>query len=277
MASDSYSAESQPCVLPQDYGKVVCLYNEKASNHLYIIGVAHRDSMTRSNGSRTPRIQAEVYKIGEWLIQNQGVELLLPEGYFVTNPKKMPEKKAQSGFLPTATREGDMEILELRLSDDRRNVNAEMLLRDDFPFLLRQVEDRDLYQAAFENIRLLVETKRNTEKSYLIRSELDYHQKKRVGTMLQRIPAIVNDEFRQGHIDNKKALFTIGLSHIADIIRYLEERRITVLSPLFTPLKHEDFIDELNLAKEDFGISIILPRTLINDHQAMERNNLKVF
>jgi hypothetical protein len=277
MAGHSYPAEVEPCAVPQDYGKVVCRYNEKASNQLYIIGIAHRDSLTRLNGSRTPRIQAEVYKIGEWLIQNQGVELLLPEGYFVTNPKKMPEKKAQSGFLPTTPREGDMEILELRLSDDRRNVNAEMLLRDDFPLLLRQVEDRDLYQAAFENIRLLFETKGNTEKSYLIRSELDYHQKKRVGTMLQRIPAIVNDEFRQGHIDNKKALFTVGLSHIADIIRYLEERRITVLSPLFTPLKHEDYIDELNLAKEDFGISIILPRTLINDHQAMERNNLKVF
>ncbi|MGE5841359.1 MAG: hypothetical protein ACM335_03700 [Deltaproteobacteria bacterium] len=269
------SAEAEQCVLPEDYGEVVCRYNERAPNHLYIIGLAHRDSLTRANGSRTPRIQAEVYKIGEWLIQNQEVELLLPEGFFATNPKRMPEKKG--ALLPAASRQEKMEILELKLSDDRRNVNAEMLLRDDFPLLLRQVEDRDLYQAALEDIRLLAETKGNMEKSYLLRSEIDYHQKMRVGTMLQRIPGIVDDEFRQGRIGNKKAVFTIGLSHVANIIKYLEEQKVTVLCPPFIPSKHEDYVCELNLAKEDFAITVIIPRTLINDRETMEKNNLKGF
>jgi len=167
--------------------------------------------------------------------------------------------------------------LEQRFSDDSTFVNAEMLLRENFSLLVKQVEDRDLYQTVYENIRLLFGSKGNLEKNFLIRSELDYHQEKRVGTMLQKIPGIVNEEFREGHIDNKKALFTIGLSHISNIINYLEERKITVLSPLFTPTKYDDYIDELNLAKENFGISVILPRTLINDHEAMERNKLKVF
>jgi hypothetical protein len=276
-AGISLSAETQSCLLPEAYGEVVCRFNEKSPNQLYIIGIAHRDSLTRANASRTPRVQAEVYRIGEWLIQNQGVELLLPEGFFVTNPRKPAEKKVHDGSAPAAPGQGNMASVEQRLSSDRNFVNAEMLLKENFPLLLKQVEDRDLYQAVFENIRLLVETKGKQETSYLIRSELDYLQKKRVGTMLQRIPGIVNDEFRQGHIGNKKALFTIGLSHISDIIRYLEERKITVLSPLFTPLKFEDYVDELNLAKEDFGISVIIPKTLVSDHEAMERNNLKVF
>ena len=168
-----------------------------------------------------------------------------------------------------------MEGLERRFSDGRQFVNAEMLLKENFPLLLRQVEDRDLYQAVFENIRLVAESKGSMEKTFLIRSELDYHQKKRVGTMPQRIPAIVNDEFQQGNIDNKRALFTIGLSHISDIIRYVEDRKITVLSPLFTPAKYDDYIDELKVTKEDFGISVIIPKTLVSDHEVMERNNLK--
>jgi hypothetical protein len=273
----SHPANGESCVLPDDYGKVVCRYNEESPNQVYIIGIAHRDSLTRSNGSCTPRVQAEVYKIGEWLIQNQKVELLLPEGFFTVYAKKATEKTVRSGSLPTTYREGSMEILERRFSDDRQFVNAEMLLKEDFPLLLRQVEDKDLYQTVFESIRLLAESKGSMENKFLIRSEIDYHQKKRVGTMLQRIPGIVDDEFRQGHIDNKRALFTIGLSHISDIIRYLEERKITVLSPFFTSAKHEDYVDELNLAKEDFGISVIIPKTLASDPEVMARNNLKAF
>jgi len=273
----SHPAESQSCALPDDYGKVVCRYNEGSPNQVYIIGIAHRDSLTRSNENRTPRVQAEVYKIGEWLIQNQKVELLLPEGFFTVHPKGMRDKMTRSKALLATSPEGNMKLLEQRFSNDRQYVNAEMLLKENFPLLLRQVEDKDLYQAVSENIRRLAESKGSTEKTFLIRSELDYQQKKRVGTMLQRIPGIVNEEFKEEQIDNKKALFTIGLSHISDIIRYLGERRITVLSPLFTPAKHEDYINELNLAKEDFGITIIIPKTLVNDPEVMEKNNLKAF
>ena len=277
LTGNSHSAEAEPCLLPEDYGEVVCRYNEKSPNQLYIIGMSHRDTLTGSNGRRTSRVQAEVYKIAEWLIQNQRVELLLPEGFFVERPKKSAEKKVQDRPLPAPTGEMNLETLEKRFSDDSAFINAEMLLGKNFSLHLEQVEDRDLYQTVFENIRLLVESKGNMERNFLIRSELDYHQKKRVGAMLQKIPGIVNDEFRQGHIGNKNALFTIGLSHLSNILKYLEERKITVLSPLFTPLKYEDCVDELNLAKENFGISVIIPKTLVSDHEAMERNKLKAF
>ena len=272
-----HSAGGGSCGLPGDYGQVVCRFNEKSPNQVYVIGTAHRDSLTRSNGSRTPRVQAEVYKIGEWLIQKEGVKLILPEGFFVTDPGKPAEAEVRGASLPAFLRQDGIELLERRLSDDRRFVNAEMLLREDFPLLLRQVENKELYQTVFENIRLLAASRGKMEKSFLIRSELDYFQKMRVAAMLQRIPAIVDEEFRQGHIDNRRALFTIGLSHIPDIIKYLEENKIAVLPPLFTPLKDKDYVDELALTKEDFGISIIIPRTLFDDREVMEKNNLKAF
>jgi hypothetical protein len=37
------------------------------------------------NGDKTSRVQAEIYKIGDWLIHHQGVELVLLEG-FIKNP-----------------------------------------------------------------------------------------------------------------------------------------------------------------------------------------------
>lgn len=273
----AHSAGVASCPVPGDYGEVVCRYNEKSPNQLYIVGIGHRDTLTGSNGPLTSRIQAEVYKIAEWLIKNQGVELLLPEGFFVESRERTAEKRVQTRFLPASPGEMSIEVLEKRFSDERTFMNAEMLLRKNFSLLIKQVEDRDIYRTVYENICLLVESGGNMEKNFLIRSELDYHQKRRVGAMLQKIPGIVNEQFLGGHIDNKKALFTIGLSHISDIIKYLEEKNITVFSPLFTPVKHEDYIEGLNLLKEDFGISVIVPRTLIDAHETMGKNKSKIF
>ena len=80
---------------PAQYGEVIYQTNEKSSNHLYIIGTSHRDSLTCLNGSLTPRVQAEVYKIGEWLIDQRGIELLLPEGFFKNGTKKVLKEKTQ--------------------------------------------------------------------------------------------------------------------------------------------------------------------------------------
>ena len=102
-AGNSQSAESESCALPDDYGKVVCRYNGESPNQLYVIIIAHRDSLTRSNGGCTLRVQAEVYKIGEWLIQNQGVELLLPEGFLRFTPEGRQKKKRGVNRFPLVT------------------------------------------------------------------------------------------------------------------------------------------------------------------------------
>jgi hypothetical protein len=277
LQSPAYPTTGNPRLLPRGYGEVVYRYNEKSPNQLYIIGIGHRDALTRSNGDRTPRIQAEVYKIGEWLIENEGVELLLPEGYFVESPGNTAEQNVRGGSFAPARRTESMEYLERRFSDDRAFVNAEMLLQENFPVLLRQVEDRDLYQTVYDNIRLLAGSRGDREEDSLIRSELDYDQERRVATMLQKIPGIIDEEFLEGRIGNKKALLTIGLSHIADIIHYLEEGKIAVRSPLFPPVKYRDHVEELTLAKEGFGISVIVPKILVNDRETRGRNKLKDF
>ncbi len=72
----------------KDYGEVIYQSNGETYNQIYIIGLEHRDSITRSNGTNTSKVQAEVYKIGEWLILNEGLRLLLPEGFFTKKTGK---------------------------------------------------------------------------------------------------------------------------------------------------------------------------------------------
>src|SRR5512139_3598389 len=72
--------------LPPDYGKVIYRFNEASPNQLYIIGMSHQDALTGSKRSNTVKVQTEVYRLGDWLIHQAGLELLLPEGYMEKNP-----------------------------------------------------------------------------------------------------------------------------------------------------------------------------------------------
>lgn len=259
--------------IPAEYGEVIYQCNEKSPNQLFIIGMSHRDSLTRANGQNTSRVQAEVYQIGDWLIHNRQLELLLPEGFF-------KDKKAKTEKKNVIAAEGknkcfgssDIKVLEEKLSDSTTYVNAEMLLKEDHILELQQVEDKGLYDAVSHAIFRLATC--DSDNYSVARSELDYLQEKRTAAMLQKIPEIVEDEFGQGNIKSRKAIFTIGMSHLHKIITYLNENRITIYAPLLGSDGNKDYIAELNLQKENFGLSVILPRTLADDQKTLEMNRL---
>jgi hypothetical protein len=276
VGSSEFIPATDPSVIPAQYGEIIYRANEKSPSHLFVIGMSHRDSLTRRNGSQTSRVQAEVYKIGEWLIHNKDLELLLPEGYFAGKGGRIEnenlavalEKKSDC---PVPV---DMDTLEEILSDNRTFVNAEMLLRDNHPSLrIRQVEDRMLYETARKRITELIDQRDSCD--YLVlRSELDYLQERRTAAILQRIPEVVNEEFQQGHIKARKAILTIGIHHVHKIIRYLNDHKIIASSPLHRTDKGEDYNAELILAKENFGVTLILPKTLVDDERVLKINQL---
>ena len=259
------------------YGEIIYQYNEKSPQQLFVIGMAHRDSLTRRNGSQTSRVQAEVYKIGEWLIRNRELELLLPEGYFAGKVGKIENEnltvaRGKKSDCPASV---DLSALEEILSDNQSFVNAEMLLRDSYPSLkILQVEDLALYEMARRRIIELIEQKNSCD-YLLLRSELDYLQERRTAAILQRIPEIVNEESRWGNIRDRKAILTIGMSHIHAMIKYFGENRITIYAPLSNSNHHEDYVSKLNLLNEDFGISVIIPRTLADDQKILKLNKLE--
>lgn len=259
--------------LPPEYGEVIYRCNEKSPNQLFIIGMSHRDSISRLNGLNTSRVQAEVYKLGEWLIQNRGLELLLPEGFFKKKSqaaRKVSETAEKNGAHPA---QWDIKALEEKLSDNTSFINAEMLLMRNYHLRTQQVEDPKWYDAVARFVRKLVSSN-NSSDYYLVKSELDYLQERRTAAMLQEIPGIIDAEYQQGSIKGKKAFFTIGMSHLHKIIKYLDENKIRIYSPLVGSNKNGDYVADLNLLRENFGVFIIIPRTLADDQKILEINQL---
>jgi hypothetical protein len=231
--------------IPVDYGEVIYRFNEKSPNQIFIIGISHRDSLTCLNGENTSRVQAEVYKIGDWLIHNQGLELLLPEDFFSTKAAKIGKEIIKTGERRiTCSELSNNKLLEEKLSDSKTYVNAEMLLKESHSLRTKQVEDKELYDAVRNGILKLVSCNEDVSQYSVLKSELDYLQEKRTAAMLQKIPEIVVDEFRQGNIQSRKAIFTIGMFHLHKIIGYLNENRIKIYASLFASNRNEDYIGE---------------------------------
>ena len=260
--------------IPAEYGEIIYRFNEKSPNQVFVIGISHRDALTCLNGDNTSRVQAEIYKIGDWLIHNQGLELLLPEGFFRSVSTKIEKKNFNAPGRGSSCASIDMEALEKRLSDNKVYVNAEMLLKENHPLRLHQIEDKGLYEAVRNHLLKLAICREDSADYSRLKSELGYLQEKRTVAMLQKIPQIVNDEFRQGNIKNKKAIFTIGMLHLHEIITYLTEKRIKIHTPLSASNGIRGYMAELNLQKENFGASVIIPRTLANDRMILEINEL---
>jgi hypothetical protein len=260
--------------IPAEYGEIIYRFNEKSPNQIFIIGISHRDALTCLNGDNTSRVQAEIYKIGDWLIHNRGLELVLPEGFFKNPPAKIEKKNINAPERVSSCASLDLEALEKRLSDNKIYINAEILLKENHSLRLQQIEDKDLYKAVRNHLLKLASCRDDSRDYSRLKSEIDYLQEKRTAAMLQKIPQIVNDEFGQGNIRNKKAIFTIGMFHLHEIIRYLTEKRIKIYAPLLASNGNESYMAELSLQKENFGVSVIIPRTLASDPKILEINEL---
>jgi hypothetical protein len=198
---------------PPEYGKILFPDHSRQGKHLFTIGMGHRDALTGANGRRTAKIQAEVYKLGEWLIRHEGVRLILPEGFFSrpglpkTPNLPLPDSERwKSGELP------DLKTLEAKLADPRAFINAEILLKRNYPVILRQVEDKACYQEVGALIRKLSGGGCSLDERAKIRAELDSLQDKRTAPMLQRIPEIIDKESEEGGVKTRKAIFTMKIT-----------------------------------------------------------------
>lgn len=264
-------AETGPSIVPAEFGEVIYQCDPKSPNQLFIIGMAHRDSLTGSGSLNIARVQAEVYKLGEWLIQKERCELLLPEGFFA-NPaaRTVIDQKRATDEKLSCPESIDIKSLEEKLSDNRSFINAELLLKRNYPLKLRQVEDPKIHRAAGDLIRKLVSCGNDNSEYLRVKSDLDSLQERRTASILQKIPEIIQDEFRGGNIKTPKAILTIGLSHLPRILRNLEGNGIRIYSPGLAVDKKEIYIADLNLKKEDFGVSILIPHTLAGDRKTLK-------
>lgn len=253
--------------LPAEYGKVIYRCNEGSPDQLFIIGIGHRDSLTRAKGEHTVGSQVDVYRIAEWLVRNKGLELLLPEGFFSGEKKEAPAvaRAVRRTSFDTGT-------LERRLGSDDVYTNAEMLLMESHGIKSLQVEDTRLYNEVSDRILQLEKNRDNPYGSLYIKASLDYLQERRTAAMLQKIPDIIGSEFSRGGIKHKRAIFTIGMDHLSMIIRYLKQDRIEIRSPAFTSF--DDYLSGVKLLEKDFAVTVIIPGTLAHDRELLRLTRL---
>lgn len=206
-------------------------------------------------------------------MKNRGLDLLLPEGYFtagksISSPaSSVIEDSDQLHPVP------DNVYLQKSLAADSPGVNAEKLLMRHYNNLhVSQVEDREIYNAVRSSLgRLKTAGNRSDEIAGNI-AELRYLQEVRTAQLLQNIPAVIEYEFLRGAVGKRSALFTIGLNHIKDIFRYIENEEIYIESP--SGIQSDSLTSNLNLLQSGYGITIIIPRTLADDHKLLEMTKI---
>jgi len=188
--------------LPAQYGKVIYQKEGDADQHLYIICQSHRNAVTGKNGGNTTKVQAEIYRIGEWLIRNEQIELLLPEGFFkrkgggeqaVTMPGRRHDAEDRQPSYSL-----DDEALERLLNDTAIFNNADKLLKQCYNVKLQQVEDEQLYFSILDFLYRPEHRQEGLTDDEL--QELGYMQERRSAAMLQSIPAIIDREWQDGNI-----------------------------------------------------------------------------
>ncbi|MBP1717038.1 MAG: hypothetical protein H6Q43_476 [Deltaproteobacteria bacterium] len=265
------AAEAGSGACPSEYGKMLYECNPTHEKQLFIIGMGHRDALTGANGHRTAKIQAEVYKIGEWLIRQEGVELVLPEGFFKSPGGKKVSSPAPSDSEKKRSAESlDLKTLEAKLADKTAFLNAEILLKRNYPIILQQVEDKRCYDEVGSLMKKFFGGGCSPEEYARTKAELNSLQDKRTAVMLQKVPEIIDREYDEGRIKTRKAIFTIGLSHIPLLLKYLNDGGIRFSSP---HAGNHNF-QELNLQREKFRVSILIPKSLAGDPKILEIYNL---
>jgi hypothetical protein len=253
--------------IPPEYGDTIFRINPYSSKQIYIVGISHRDPNNGADKSTTVQTQIEIFRIGEWLKENKRLDLLLPEGYFTaghTLSSPTPSAAHASNQVHPVL---DDAYLQKSLAADSPGVNAEKLLMQHHNLPVRQVEGRKIYDAVRNSLDKLNTIGNGPDEMSGTRAELIYLQQIRTAQLLQNIPEVVEYEYLRGAVGNCSALFTIGLNHIKDIFRHIENEGISIESP--GGIKSDRLVANLNLLQKGYGVTIIIPRTLADDHKLL--------
>lgn len=235
-------------VLPEEYGKIIYQTDTGAPARIYIIANSHRSAFSGNSANETLQSQIETYRIGEWLISQEKVGLLFPEGFFGSWEKKS---------LPTERSDAldDNVALKQRLSDTSTFVNAEILLHEVHGIELEQVEDRPIYL----QVRKLLNSRLN-ENVQSADADIDIEslQQLRTAAILQQSISAL------GSASHRGAMLTIGFSHLAHIITYLETGKAleNVLDSDAENLSA--FQPKVDPPGIPVDISVIVPRVLLS-------------
>lgn len=255
--------------LPASLGKVVYQENEDRENRVYIIAQSHRSAISGKENCDCRKVQAEIYRIGEWLIANEKVEALLPEGFFSDGPDSAgPGQSPRSADAGKALRLDDASLVA-RLSDPSGLFNAERLLYATYGLALRQIEDQQLYFTVVGQLRDLLASAQDQRIDSTCLSSLEFHQKKRSAVILENIPAALASGQKENEKPIRRAMLTIGLAHVDSMIDFLKNGRVQVIPPPGMKNLLEGYTCDLSRLKQKYAVVVIIPSTLVESRKLL--------
>ncbi len=264
-ASNPASLAEDALSLPAEYGRVIYQKNSGAEDQIYIIGQAHRSGVSGINGENTVQTQLEIFRIGEWLVKKRNVGLLLPEGFFCKNSSGQAAVTVIASQRTDAPSPDD-ESLRERLLETNTFVNADTLLKTNYNLCLGQVEDEKLYREVAVFLRRLGDARGAVDPA--LYDQLDLFQKQRTAVMLQNIPTVTESVFQQGAIQSKRAIFTIGMAHVPEIVEFLQRGEVESVGG------SQNGSASLALLEREFGVTVILPKTLAEDERVLRSTRM---
>lgn len=248
---------------PGQLGVIVYQTQASAASRIYIIANGHRSAIDGSNTAETVQAQVETFRIGEWLINQKRIDFLLPEGFF--------GELGSSAGIDTKNFPLDDRVLQDALADTTHFVNAELLLHYKYGIGLQQVEDRALYLNVKERLRSSLNA--TAKFSFANYCELVQLQKLRTAHLLQSVPVVVAEAYQQGRIAAPNAMLTAGLSHLEDIISFLETSEIDMTGRQTASKESSLHQAEPELIKQRVGITVVVPRSLMSKRYAVKNHN----
>jgi hypothetical protein len=244
--------------LPSELGSIVYQKNPDHPLQVFIIGNSHRSSASGKNGRQTVPAQVQTYQIAEWLILQHQIELLLPEGFF--------GRQEKTETIDVIVRH-DAAALEEALADTSTFINADLLLHRNYGIVLHQIEDKDLYRHARDHLHAGLKGGYRLPASFSL--EFEYLQERRSAAILQKIPAVINAAYHQGQIVQPRAILTIGMTHLDEIIKFLKMERMEILAPTIGASGFQDYKETLDLLAQGVGVTVIVPNTLLLEGEGM--------
>ncbi len=262
--ADVPPAPAAEAFFPEQLGTVVYQTRAAATSRIYIIANGHRSAINGAGTAKTLQAQMETFRIGEWLIKQNRIDLLLPEGFF--------GEMGRSGAIDAQTRRLDNQAIQDALADTTHFVNAELLLHEQYGIGLEQVEDRKLYRDVRDLLKANLQA--GSKFSFARYNELAHLQKLRTAYLVQSAPMVIAKAHQQGRVAAPNAMLTIGLSHLQDIIAFLETGKIDMAGWPIAGMAPPFQGSELELIRQHVGFTVIVPPALASNRFELAKQNI---
>ncbi len=244
----------------KDYGEIIFKIRQDAPNQLYVIGQSHK-KLDGTQSEHIPKIQMEVFRIGQKLIDKFKVGLFLAEGYFENT---VYEKKRKENIQET-----DIRRLAEYCKDDDYIVSSTKDHADwDAVFYfqlftnvnIQGAEDRIYHR----NVITLLTSQRNPVSDVLYA----YYNHLRTMAVLLNGPKVVDREQEARRLISSNFAIIFGDDHIPKLIESVEKDYFKVDFSRLSPLPFDKISQPLKYEQLGYGATVIRPKsTKINRNE----------